>query len=70
MLSSGSWFVVVGLVPVGALAGALLFLDARGRRWSNLPWYAFVCTGVIVLVPVVLMVVKLLAGFFSGVRPG
>jgi len=70
MLSSGFWLVAGGLVPVGALAGLFLFFDARARRWSDRPWYAFVIAGVVILVPVILVLVKIVAGGFSNVRPG
>jgi len=69
MLSS-FWFVACWLVPIGALAGLLLYLDARDRRWSNRPWWVFVAAGVVVLVPVILVVVKIVAGGFSSARPG
>ena len=67
MLSSGFWLVAGGLVPIGALVGLFLWLDARDRRWSNRPWYMFVAAGVVVFVPSILIVVKVVAGGFTNV---
>ena len=44
-------------IPIGALAGALLGLDAHANRWSKRPIYQFALAGALAFVPVVLYLV-------------
>jgi hypothetical protein len=65
-MSSGFWLVSGIFLIVGALSGGLLWLDARSRRWSNRPLYQFVVAGAVLLTPILLVLVKVVAGGFNN----
>ena len=67
MVSSGLLIMAGAFVPVGAVAGGLLWLDSRARDWADRPLYQFILAGIVIVVPLSLVIIKIAAGGFSGV---
>ena len=69
-MSTGFWIVGGVFLLAGAFCGALLWMDARSRLWSNRPLYQFILAGALVFTPVMLVFVKVVAGGFANLSPG
>lgn len=55
----GKLILILAGLPVGALAGALLGLDAHANEWSRRPVLLFSAVGAIVVAAVMVYVVRM-----------
>ena len=58
-MKQGLVVFVAASVPVGALIGSLLGLDARANEWSKRPIYQFGIAGALLIVPVAIYLFRL-----------
>jgi hypothetical protein len=56
---------VAASVPVGAIGGGLLWIDAKSREWSRLPLWLFVLAGTVLFALTILFLIKFVAGGFG-----
>ena len=59
LMGYGKLILILAGLPVGALAGALLGLDAHANEWSRRPVLLFSAVGAIVVAAVMVYVVRM-----------